>query len=106
MSTMNLQIITEQGWTEIIIKQNCEFDEFNKIADVLKKDFGITFIEILNGLDAIYLDFDYKSGELSLHYNYMDVSLFPRKLQDATAIDNSGAIEIGTLLFNRINEMN
>jgi len=93
----------QKGWTEVIIDNDCEFDKFYKIAEVLQTNFNLTFTNKLNDFDTLYWDFDYKHSSLVLFYNiYEGTTVFPKAFKDSTQTDNESAVEIGTLLFQAL----
>ncbi len=102
---MGIIINKEKGWAEAVIDDNCEFTTFYRCVEILKKDFGIKFTSELERLDSLYWDFEYKNSELSMHYNiYMGIDIYPRAFKKATLIDNENVIEIGQMLFEKVNE--
>lgn len=100
---MNPQIITDKGWTEIVIDDNCEWEKFYKTAASLQNDFHLTFKEKVFDFDSAYWDFNYKTAQLTLHYNiYTGVSIFPSAFEKSTLSDNELATEIGLLVFEKV----
>lgn len=101
--TMKLKLETDKGWTEAILFDDCEFEKFYSVADVLSNQFNVTFSTKLNDFDTAYLDFEYKGNNLVLHYNvYLGISIFPKAFKSATEIENSAVKEISTLLFEKL----
>jgi len=102
---MKPKIETKKGWTEVVIDDACGFEKFYRVAEVLQREFKLTFTNKLDHLDSLYWDFDYKECTLTLHYNiYAGVTLFPKAFKEATPADNGSAEEIGTLLFQELNQ--
>ncbi len=100
---MKPQINTTAGWTELVIDDDCEFDKFYRTAKLLKTEFKLRFISKIDDYDTLYWDFKYKTNKLVLHYNiYLGISIFPLALKKATESDNASVIEIGTLLFQKL----
>lgn len=100
---MKPKLETDKGWTEAIIDDDCEYGKFYKAADLLSNHFNLTFSNKLNDFDTLYWDFEYKGNLLILHYNiYLGISIFPKALKLSTEADNSSAIEISTLLFQKL----
>ncbi len=94
---------TENGRLKVIIDDDCEFSSFYKAAQILQTDFNLTFTNKLNGLEASYWDFDYKEKNLVLLYNiYIGMTLFSRAVEDSRQADNEAVLEIGTLLFYKL----
>lgn len=101
--TIKPKIETEKGWTEAIIYDDCEFSKVYAIADLLSNDFKITFSNKLNDFDTLYWDFEYKGSNLVLYYNmYLGISISPKAFKSATQTDNESVVEISTLLFQRL----
>ncbi len=97
-------VTAREGWLEVEIENKCDYSKFEEAANILKKQFNISFVEKLNHLDDAYWDFIYKGCELTLHFNhYCGITLFPKKFRKATTEENQGAKEIGVLLFERLN---
>ena len=100
---MKPKLETDKGWTEAIIDDDCEFEKFYTVADVLSNNFNLTFSNKLNEFDTLYWDFEYKGSELVLHYNiYLGISIFPKAFKSATETDNLSVVEISTLLFQKL----
>ena len=55
--------INEDGSVEWVIREDCEFAAFYRIAEQLHKEFNIPFLERVSDLDTIYWPFVYKGGE-------------------------------------------
>jgi hypothetical protein len=90
-----MKIDNANGWTEVIIEENCSSDKFYKIASILHAIFGFAFLNKISDFDSIYWDFDYNGTELTLHYNnYFGVSIFPRALTKALEKDNKTVTEL------------
>jgi hypothetical protein len=103
---MRPKITAREGWIEVEIDNNCDYQKFEEAANVLKKEFGAKFIEKLNHLDNAYWDFMYNDCELTLHFNhFLGISLFPKTFGESTANDNDCAKEIGMLLFKKLNNL-
>lgn len=102
---MGLTIVQEKGWTEIIIEDSCEFAKFYQCVEVLNKDFGIEASSKIDGLDSVYWDFENKKSTLTIHYSiYIDISIYPKLTEKASPIDNEKIIEIGQMVFEKMNK--
>lgn len=102
---MSITLSREKGWIEAILDGNCDFSRFYDSAIILEKHFEINFTYKLNDFDTLYWDFKYKESNLCLHYNiYLGVSIFPKAFTASSSIDNENVIEIGELLFEKLNE--
>ncbi len=100
---MNLKFETNKGWTESIIDDDCEYDKFYRVADILQNEIGLTFTKKLDDFDTLYWDFDFKGSKLVHFYNiYEGTTIFPRAFKDATETDNQRVIEIGELVFQKL----
>ena len=107
MSTLELKFETDKGWTEAIIVDNCDFERFYSVAEVLSKHFNVVFESKATGLDEAYWDFDYNGCKLCLHYNiYLGISIFPELFKLASEKDNSSVLDISKLLFQRLADLN
>ncbi|HKZ67084.1 MAG TPA: hypothetical protein VJ111_12035, partial [Chitinophagaceae bacterium] len=86
-----------------IIHGNCDFDKFYYVAEISEKDFNIKFTNKLNDFDTIYWDFSYNRHLLTLHYNiYLEVSIHPEKLRQATTFENDTVVGLGQVIFNKL----
>ena len=64
------------------------------------------FINKLDDFDTLYWNFEINDHPLTLHYNiYFDLSIFPTKFKDASEGDNLKVLEIGHLLFGKLNSL-
>ena len=103
---MKIKLATEKAWTEAIIDDDCEFSKFYTVADLVLNDLNLTFSNQLNDFDTLYWDFCYKGQDLVLHYTiYSGISIFPKALESATPADNESVLEISTLLFQKISDL-
>lgn len=99
---MTHNIITKEGWVEVVINRNAGYKNFEHAAKTLKKFFHVEFSK-LDSLDASYWDFVYKGCELTLHYNiYLGISLFPKALKLSSQKDNECVKELGELLIESL----
>ena len=104
---MPLKIQTSEGWTEVIIVDNCDFDRFYAVAAVLQEYFNIAFIRKLNDFDSIYWDFEYKGSVLTIYYNvFLWISIFPKLLREAKDLDNENVVELSTLINAKLDSLN
>lgn len=103
---MKLKIEIQKGWTEAIIDDDCGYEKFYTCADLLEKNFNLTFTKKLDDFDTLYWDFEYLGSKLTLHYNiYLGVSVFPTEFKNATQTDNEQGAELGALLFEKLLEL-
>jgi hypothetical protein len=66
--------------TELIINDNCEFDDFYSFAGQLKNKLKIRYYNKLDDYDSLWYDFDFEGRKLTLHYNiYFGISIYPQK---------------------------
>lgn len=95
-----MNIDESQGWTEIIIEKNCSIDQFHKIAGILYFNLNISYSNKIQDTDSTYWDFIYKNVELTLHYNnYIGISVFLKRMKNATSLENQIVIELSIILF-------
>ncbi|SDL92220.1 Protein of unknown function [Pedobacter sp. ok626] len=100
---MEIKLETDKGWTEAIIYNDCDFEKFYRVADLLVNHFNLEFSNKLKDTDTFYWDFRYNNSELVLHYNiYIGISIFPKAFKVATEIDNISVIELSALLFKKL----
>ena len=100
---MTLTLRTDLGCTEAIIEENCGFDRFYKVADVLSDTLHINFTNKIDDSDSSYWDFSYKGQRLTLHYDiYNGVSIFPRKYRNAVRKDNEAVVELASVLRTKV----
>jgi hypothetical protein len=100
---MGILIEKENGWTEAILDSNCGYDKFFAAAEIMQKDLQINFMSKLDDFDSLYWDFFFEECHLTLYYNiYLGVSIFPKAFKSASPEDNNKVIELGVLLFGKL----
>ncbi len=62
---MGLKLETSNGWTEAVINDNCEFEYFYRIVNILKTTFDAKFDNKIHDFGSIYWDFEYNT--MSIH---------------------------------------
>ncbi|HSF88127.1 MAG TPA: DUF3630 family protein [Saprospiraceae bacterium] len=98
---MDLTLRNDYGCTEAVIAENCGFDKFYKVADLLSEKIKIKFTNKIDDSDTSYWDFIFKGHKLTLHYNIYDgVSIFPRNWKEAVRRDNEAVKELADILKN------
>jgi Protein of unknown function (DUF3630) len=98
---MDLTLRNDYGCTEAVIAENCGFDKFYKVADLLSEKIKIKFTNKIDDSDTSYWDFIFKGHKLTLHYNIYDgVSIFPRNWKEAVRRDNDAVKELADILKN------
>ena len=98
---MDLTLRNDYGCTEAVIAENCGFDKFYKVADLLADKIKIKFTNKIDDSDTSYWDFIFKGHKLTLHYNIYDgVSIFPRNWKEAVRRDNEAVKELADILKN------
>jgi len=96
---MDLTLRNEFGCTEAVIAENCGFDKFYKVADLLAEKIKIKFTNKIDDSDTSYWDFLFKGHKLTLHYNIYDgVSIFPRNWKDSPRRDSDAVRELADIL--------
>jgi hypothetical protein len=94
-----MKINNREGWTELIIDDNCEYDKFYAVADLLQANFNVSFTQKLNDLESSYWDFQFNGCELTLHYHVQTwLSIFPVAFKETSDADNKSVTELGSLL--------
>ena len=100
---MNLKIVKEKRLVEAIIDDDCSFDTFYTIANILQTDFNLSFMNKLKHLDTIYWDLNYHGSKLSLHFNVLaGIAIFPIAFENARDLENDNVIKIGNLLSPKV----
>jgi len=96
---MHLTLRNDSGCTEAVLSENCGFDQFYSIADVMTEQANINFTNKIDDTNTSYWDFQYNGHKLTLHYNIYDgVSIFPRKMKEALIHDNMAVAELAEVL--------
>lgn len=89
-------------YKEVVIVNNCGFDEFYRVVDIIK-GFSIDFINELEYTESAYYDFSYSGVELVLHYNTaLGVTIHPKNLENASALDNKMVESLATNIISRL----
>jgi len=85
----------ENNATEIIICDDCSYDKFIDIAQLVKKVLSINYINKIGDLDSHYWDFKFKNTLYTIHYNtFCGVRIFYEKYN---LLSPSSYNEINTL---------
>jgi hypothetical protein len=80
-----MEEINENGYPELVIQEDCDFNSFYQIAEQLRTELEISFLERLDDFDTVYWPFVYRCGYYVLHYNvYTGVSIYPQNTTRAT----------------------
>jgi hypothetical protein len=100
---MNLTLRNDYGCTEAVIDENCGFDKFYGVADLLAEKLAVQFTNKIDDLDTSYWDFNYKGHKLTLHYNiYNGVSILPVRLRRAVETENEAIKELARVLEDHL----
>ena len=95
---MFYHLITKYGGTEAVIDDNCGISKFYLIADVLKNQLKVTFLNQVDETEIMDWDFQYKNYFLTLHYNIFNgVSIFPQKISSKQKA-NKAVLEVADFL--------
>jgi len=98
-TNMNLSLRTDFGCTEAVLAENCGFDRFYRIADLLMEQLKVRFTQKKDDSETSYWNFNFKGHRLTLHYNIYDgVSIFPQALRAAGRTDNEAVMELAGAL--------
>ena len=96
---MSLTLRTNLGHTEAVISDDGSLKQFYHVADVLSRDFKVSFSHKEDDFDTIDWEFRFKGHNMTLHYNiYNGISLFPTKTRDALNKDNKAVVELAGVL--------
>lgn len=100
---MSLTLRTNLGHTEAVIADDGSLKQFYHVADVLSRDFKVSFSHKEDDFDTIDWEFRFKGHNMTLHYNiYNGISLFPTKTRDALNKDNKAVVELAGILEARL----
>ena len=89
--------------TELIIKDNSEYEFFYSFAEKLSQTLPIKYHNKLDDYDSLYWDFNYNSNKLTLHYNiYLGVSIFHDKGNAASQEENEILYSIKKILEENV----
>lgn len=100
---MSLALRTDFGCTEAIIDDDCGYNRFHEVADILSDDLDIQFSQKSDNPDSSYWNFQYKGFALTLHYNiYMGVSIYPLKFREAMRKENDAVVELASFLEKKL----
>ncbi|HVZ57487.1 MAG TPA: hypothetical protein VG870_12555 [Chitinophagaceae bacterium] len=103
---MSLTLRTNLGCTEVVIDDDGGLKRFYQIADILSKDFKISFSNKEDDFDTIDWEFRFKGHNMTLHYNiYNGISIFPTKTRDALNKDNKAVVELAGVLEGKLFSM-
>ena len=96
---MNLTLRNDFGCTEAVLAENCGFDRFYRIADMLVERLMVRFTRKCDDCEASNWHFTFHGQRLTLHYNLYDgVTVFPQEMRAASPGDNQAVRELaGTL---------
>jgi hypothetical protein len=100
---MSLALRTDFGCTEAIIDDDCGYNRFHEIAEILTDSLDIQFSGKVEEPDTIYWTFQYKGFSLTLHYNiYTGVSIYPSKFREAQRKENDAVVELASFLEKKL----
>ena len=100
---MSLTLRTALGCTEAIIADDGGLKRFYQVAELLTKEFQITFLKKQDDFDTIDWDFDFNKNKLTLHYNiYNGVSIFPTRTSKAGKNENRTVVELANVLEGKL----
>ena len=85
----------ENDAAEITICDDCNYDKFIDIAQLVKKFLSISYINKIGDLDSHYWDFKFKNALYTIHYNtFCGVCIHSEKYN---LLSSSSYDEINTL---------
>ena len=68
---------TRHGCLELIISEDSNWSEFDRLAGVIRDKFGARIVKRLDGLDQRYWDLEAADGMVTLHLeHYLGISLY------------------------------
>lgn len=96
---MNLTLRNEYGNMEAVIEENCGFDAFYDMAELLSEKLHVNFTNKIDDLDSSYWDFNFQGQKLTLHYKAKGgVSILPVRSKDAAVKNNDAIKELARVL--------
>jgi hypothetical protein len=96
---MLVTYIEEGGKTEAHLSDQSDWRLFNRIADLIAKEFNGRWVEKLDGPEQRYWDVVIGGVKLTLHLeHYLGISLFPAKGHEGDAAANQLVRKIGAYL--------
>lgn len=100
---MSLALRTDFGCTEAIIDDDCGYNRFHEVANILSDDLDIQFTQKNSEPDTVYWDFQFRGFTLTLHYNiYTGVSIYPSKFREAIRKENEAVVELASFLEKKL----
>jgi len=80
---------SEYGYTQIVISDNCEFDDFYSYADLLKNKLQVNYLNRLDDFDTLYWTFLFDGTSFDLSYNvFLGINIYPSKGFRSSAEEN------------------
>ena len=96
---MPVTYMTEGGRTEARLSDDPDGQLFERMANLIAKEFNGRWVEKLDGLDQRYWDVEIGGLKLTLHSeHYLGISLFPAKGHERDSAANRLVREIGAFL--------
>jgi hypothetical protein len=90
-----MKINKENGYSELIITDDCDFDEFYAVASNLCVKLNTQFIEKVEDFDSLYYTFKYKSYIFILYYNiYFGITIYPKNAKNSNIYENNLITEL------------
>ena len=89
---MNVRYLIENGNTEIHLSDVSDSKLFDRIAELIEREFKCQWAERADGLDQRYWDFVIDGSKLTLHLeHYLGISIFP-------ALGNENLVEANQMV--------
>lgn len=96
---MLVKYSTEGGRTEAHLAGRADWKLFDRVADLIGKEFNCRPVEKLDGLDQRYWDLAFGDVKLTLHLeHYSGISLFAAKDNENISAANQLVQKIGAYL--------
>jgi hypothetical protein len=82
---------TRQGGLELVISDEADWREFERIADAVCAEFDVRIVERLDGLDDRYWDLRVSEQTVTLHLqHYLGISLFSSSSEGESQVRRIG----------------
>ncbi len=103
---MSLTLRNELGFTEAVITDEGNLNDFYQIASLLSEDLQINFHKKEDNFDEISWNFKFNSNQLTLQYSiYNGITVFPTRTGNAAAKENKSVVDFMNKLEGRLDTL-
>ena len=100
---MKPSINRKKGFSIVEIDNDCEYEVFYKVANIIEQDFSCKFHKKVEGLDSIYWSFEQSGYHLTIYYNiYLGIEIYPAKGVKASTEENKFAEDFAERVFQKL----